>query len=57
MDEMLDRLARFYEERWRNSLDQVVTWMPRIGYGLVVLYIVSRIFSVFGTYINTLSSF
>lgn len=56
MDEMLDRLARFYEERWRNSLDQVVAWMPRIGYGLVVVYVVWQIFAGFSAYINTLNS-
>jgi len=39
MDETLDRLARFYEERWRRSLDQVVTWLPRIAYVLVMSYI------------------
>jgi type II secretory pathway component PulF len=53
MDEMLDRLAKFYEERWRRSLDQVVTWLPRIAYALVALYMVCQIFSIFGSYMNT----
>lgn len=56
MDEMLDRLARLYEERWRNSLDQVIAWLPRIGYGLVMLYVVWQIFTGFSAYINTLNS-
>jgi len=53
MDEMLDRLAKFYEDRWRRSLDQVVTWLPRIAYMLVVLYMVWQIFHIFGSYVNT----
>ena len=56
MDEMLDRLAHLYEERWRNSLDQFVAWLPRIGYGLVVVYVVWQIFAGFSAYINTLNS-
>lgn len=56
MDEMLDRLARLYEERWRRSLDEVVTWMPRIGYGLVMLYVAWQTLTGFRAYINTLNS-
>ena len=52
MDEMLERLANFYEERWRRSLDQTVTWLPRIAYGLILLYMVAQIFSLFGTVMN-----
>jgi type II secretory pathway component PulF len=37
MDEMLDRLVQFYEERWRNSLEQTAIWIPRIIYLLMVL--------------------
>ncbi len=43
MDEMLDRLARQYEERWLHSLDQLAAWLPRIAYGLVSLYIIFQI--------------
>ena len=57
MDEMLEKLAGFYEERWRRSLDQAVTWLPRIAYGLVVLYVVSQIFSTFGSIMNTYDEF
>ena len=32
MDEMLDRLVQFYEERWRNSLEQTALWVPRLIY-------------------------
>jgi type II secretory pathway component PulF len=46
MDEMLDRLARLYEERWRRSLDQLATWLPRIAYALVSLYIIFQIFKL-----------
>jgi type IV pilus assembly protein PilC len=52
MDEMLDRLAQFYEDRWRRSLDQVVTWLPRIAYGLVAAFIVFQIFKTFNTYLS-----
>jgi len=47
MDDMLERLASFYEDRWRRSLDHVVTWLPRFAYFLVVIYIVLHIFSAF----------
>ena len=47
MDEMLARLARFYEERWRQSLDHVITWLPRIAYALVSCYIIQQIFKQF----------
>jgi type II secretory pathway component PulF len=52
MDEMLDRLARFYEDRWRHSLDQAVIWMPRIAYALVMIFMVFQIFKAFNTYLN-----
>ncbi len=52
MDEMLDRLGVFYEESWRTSLDHAVTWLPRIVYALVVVYMVSQIFSLFGSYLK-----
>jgi len=52
MDEMLERLANVYEERWRRSLDQMVTWLPRIAYGLILLYMIAQIFSLFGTVMN-----
>ncbi|HUI07223.1 MAG TPA: type II secretion system F family protein [Verrucomicrobiae bacterium] len=53
LDEMLDRLARFYEERWRRSLDQVVTWLPRIAYALVAVFVIFQIFKTFNIYLNT----
>jgi type II secretory pathway component PulF len=52
MDEMLDRLAQFYEDRWRRSLDQVVTWLPWMAYGLVAVFIVLEIFKTFNAYLN-----
>ena len=52
MDDMLDRLAKFHEERWRHSLDQTVIWLPRIAYGLVVIFMVFQIFKAFNTYLN-----
>jgi type IV pilus assembly protein PilC len=56
MDEMLDRLAKLYEERWRRSLDQTVTWLPRIAYGLVVAFMIFHIFKAFDTYLNSYST-
>jgi type II secretory pathway component PulF len=52
MDEMLDRLATLYEDRWRRSVDQVVTWLPRIAYLLVAMYVVSQIFRAFDSYLG-----
>lgn len=56
MDEMLDRLARFYEERWRNSLDQTAIWLPRIVYLWIVLDIARLILTMAWTYVNILNS-
>jgi len=52
MDDMLERLASFYEERWRRSLDHVVTWLPRLAYLLVAAYVVSQIFRGFNSYMS-----
>lgn len=57
MDEMLERLAVFYEDRWRRSLDYVVTWMPRIAYGLVAAYMIWQIFTLATAYFNTYNQF
>ena len=53
MDEMLERLAKFYDERWNQSLDLAVTWLPRIAYLLAVLFMALQIISGYATYINT----
>ena len=53
MDEMLARLARFYGERWQQSLDHVIAWSPRIAYALVSCYIVRLIFQQFSAYLGT----
>ncbi len=53
MDDMLDRLAKFYEDRWRRSLDQVVTWLPRIVQFLVIIYMAYLILTGFTAYLNT----
>jgi len=53
MDDMLTRLARFYEERWQRSLDLVIAWLPRIAYALVSCYIIKLIFRQFDAYIHT----
>ena len=52
LDEMLDRLANLYQERWRHSLDQVVAWLPRIAYVLVALYVVTQIFTLYDSVLN-----
>jgi type IV pilus assembly protein PilC len=52
MDEMLDRLAAYYEDRWRRSLDQTVTWLPRIAYALVAMYMAYQIFSMYSSYFH-----
>jgi type IV pilus assembly protein PilC len=56
MDEMLDRLSKFYEERWRHSLDQAVTWLPRIVYGLIVVYMVWLILTMATAYFNNINA-
>lgn len=43
LDEMLDRLAKQAEERWRQSLSHLTSWLPRVAYGLVSLYILFQI--------------
>jgi type IV pilus assembly protein PilC len=52
IDEMLDRLAQFYEDRWRRSLDLVVTWLPRIAYGMVVAFTIFQVFKAFNAYLG-----
>jgi hypothetical protein len=52
MDDMLDRLVAYYEDRWRRSLDQTVTWLPRIAYLFVVLYTAYQILSMYNSYFN-----
>jgi len=52
IDDMLDRLSVYYEERWQRTLDQLVTWLPRIAYGLIVLYIAGQILSFYSSYFN-----
>lgn len=50
MDDMLDRLEKYYEDRWHRSLDQTVTWLPRIAYVLVAMYTVYQIFTMYSAY-------
>jgi type II secretory pathway component PulF len=52
MDEMLDRLATHYEDRWRRNLDQTVTWLPRIAYVFVAAYVIYQIFTMYSAYFN-----
>ena len=52
MDDMLERLEAYYEDRWRRSLDQTVTWLPRIAYLFVVLYTAYQIFSMYSSYFS-----
>jgi type IV pilus assembly protein PilC len=53
MDDMLERLAKFYEERWRQSLDLAATWLPRLGYLLAVLFMASQIIRQYAAYLGT----
>ncbi len=52
MDDALGRVAKFYEERWRRSLDLVVTWLPRAVYLLVALLIAWQIISGYMSYFS-----
>jgi type II secretory pathway component PulF len=52
MDEMLDKLELFYEDRWRRSLDQAAVWLPRIAYFVVAFYMCYLIFSMYNAYFS-----
>ncbi len=52
MDEMLERLEAYYEDRWRRSLDQTATWLPRIAYLFVVLYVAYTILGMYNSYFS-----
>jgi general secretion pathway protein F len=52
LDDMLERLEKYYEDRWRRSLDQTVTWLPRIAYALVALYVAHTILSMYNSYFH-----
>ena len=55
LDDMLDRLAKFYEERWRHSLDLLSSWLPRIAYGLVCVYMILQMVNLLGPLIGAYS--
>jgi type IV pilus assembly protein PilC len=44
MDDMLDRMARAYEDRWRRSVEVFAAWLPRVAYVAVSFYVVWQIF-------------
>ena len=52
LDDMLDRLARIYEERWRQSLEHLSAWLPRFGYVLVCAYILFEMAILMGPIIR-----
>ena len=52
LDDMLDRLAQHYEERWRHSLDLLSSWLPRIAYGLVCVYMIIQMANLLGPLIS-----
>ncbi len=55
LDDMLDRLAQHYEERWRQSLDLLSSWLPRIAYGLVCVYMIFQMANLLGPLISAYS--
>ena len=55
LDDMLDRLAQHYEERWRHSLDLLSSWLPRIAYGLVCVYMIFQMANLLGPLIGAYS--
>jgi type IV pilus assembly protein PilC len=55
LDDMLDRLAQHYEERWRQSLDLLSNWLPRIAYGLVCVYMIFQMANLLGPLIGAYS--
>ena len=55
LDDMLDRLAQHYEERWRQSLDLLSSWLPRIAYGLVCVYMIFQMANLLGPLLGAYS--
>ena len=55
LDDMLDRLAQHYEERWRQSLDLLSSWLPRIAYGLVCVYMIFQMANLLGPLVSAYS--
>ena len=55
LDDMLDRLAVHYEERWRHSLDLLSSWLPRIAYGLVCIYMIFQMANLIGPLLGAYS--
>jgi len=55
LDDMLDRMAKLYEERWRQSLETLSAWLPRIAYGLVCVYIIFQMSNLVGSIVRTYS--
>jgi type II secretory pathway component PulF len=55
LDDMLDRLAQYYEERWHQSLDLLSSWLPRIAYGLVCVYMIFQMANLLGPLIGAYS--
>ena len=55
LDDMFDRLAQYYEERWRHSLDLLTSWLPRIAYGLVCVYMIFQMVNMLGPLVSAYS--
>ena len=55
MDDMLERLTKYYEEVWNRKLDQIAAWLPKIIYGLVSIYIIFWIFKFFLAHIKDIN--
>lgn len=55
MDEMLDRLAAHYQERWQKSLAILTAWLPRIAYAFVGVFIIFQIAKLLGPLIAAYS--
>lgn len=47
MDEMMERLAKYYDEVWQRRLAQISDWMPRIAYAFVALFIIYHVVQIF----------
>lgn len=53
MDEMLDQLARHFDDQWQRSLALLAIWLPILVYFFVSVYIVIQIFKLMGAYVGT----
>ena len=56
MDDMLDKLEKYYAEEWQKKLDLLAMWIPKLMYGLFAIFIVIQIIQMMQGYVAQLNS-